>query len=654
MDQTTLPALWSDIERLLERLNDEDQWDEAWEALENLSDVAKRAVAEAGLKALVALVSSDTAVDQEAATAVLANLAYDDANCTRIAKDGGIAPLIALATNGAAGGQEPAALALRNLAHDNWYNRAAIAERLVGLLSSGAAEEQAGEAAWALAQLAYCNATNQGAIVKAGGVEALVAFALSGAAGGLEKAVQALSELAWRNDTNSAAIVEAFVAAANGDNHEQAGRAMMVFTDVGSANRAAVAEVLVRVAADEINYEDMWKEILGKQPKLVFQDCQCKGYGKAVYKRCVILGQPLLGIRPVHSIECSKMKMKGRGPPLVARAMEVFTRGGANICFAVAEALASEGDQARVERLMQILTRGNDTNRATIAAGLVALLTSRYSQKRGARAMEIFTRGKAENCVAIVEADGIAALVQQVARGSAKKATFAVLRNIACDAVSWTMHFLRLFEQCYGHADVHASILAYIEPNNFTIVRALVALVRSDGDRGRVKAAEALAYLAGDAANHIVIAETGGIAALAEFVKFVKHEQVAQASQAVRALAILADDAANHTAIVKAGSIPSLVEFVTWGTKFGQARAARTLGWLGRVAANRPAIVKAGGVKVLAVLVQDLKMSCEYDHVWYEAVAALKLLRDNPRDEEIFHTIFAIGMEWGDSNILCE
>ena len=650
MGQTRLPAGWRDIRELHNRLNDEDKWDAVAEALGNLSDVAKSAIAEAGCKALVALVSSDTAVDQEAATAVLANLANSRRNRAAIAAADGIAPLVALATSGAPGGKEAVA-ALRNLTHDD-TNRDGIAERLVGLLSSGAAEEQAGEAAWALAQLADCNATNQGAIVKAGGVEALVAFALSGAAGGLEKAVQALSELAWRNDTNSAAIVEAFVAADNGDNHEQAGRLMKVFTDVGSANRAAVAEVLVRVAADEINYEDMWKEILGKQPKLVFQDCQCKGYGKAVHKRCVILGQPLLGIRPVHSIECSKIKMKDRGPPLVARAMEVFTRGGANICFAVAEALASEGDQARVERLMQILTRGNDTNRATIAAGLVALLTSRYSQKRGARAMEIFTRGKAENCVAIVEADGIAALVQQVARGSAKKATFAVLRNIACDAASWTMHFLRLFEQCYGHADVHASILAYIEPNHFTIVRALVALVRSDGDRGRVKAAEALAYLAGDAANHIVIAETGGIAALVEFVEFVKYEKYA--SQAVRALAILAVDAANHTAIVKAGSIPSLVEFVTWGTKFGQAQAAQTLGSLGRVAANRPAIVKAGGVTVLAELVHDLKVSHEYDHAWREAVAALKLLRDDPYDEEVSHAIFEVAWAWGDSNLLCE
>ena len=649
MGQTTLPAGWREFEQLANRLYSVDKRDEVWEALENLSDVAESAIAEAGLKALVALVSSDTAVDQEAATAALRTLANSRRNRAAIAAADGIAPLVALATSGAPGGKEAVA-ALRNLTHDD-TNRAGIAERLVGLLSSGAAEEQAGEAAWALAQLAECNATNQGAIVKAGAVEALVALALSGAAGGLEKAVQALSELAWRNDTNSAAIVEAFVAAANGDHHEQAGRAMKVFTDVGFANRAAVAEVLVRVAADEINYEDMWKEIfetIGMLPK----DCQCKAYGKAVYNRCVKSGRPLQGIRPVHSKECSKEIVKGRGPPLVARAMEVFTRGGANICFAVAEALASEGDQARVERLMQILTRGNDTNRATIAAGLVALLTSRYSQKRGARAMEIFTRGKAENCVATVEADGIAALVQQVARGSAKKATFAVLRNIACDAVSWTMHFLRLFEQCYGHADVHACILAYIEPNNFTIVRALVALVRSDGDRGRVKAAEALAYLAGDAANHIVIAETGGIAALVEFVEFVKYEKYA--SQAVRALAILAVDAANHTAIVKAGSIPSLVKLVTWGTKFGQAQAAQTLGSLGHVAANRPAIVKAGGVRVLAELVHDLKVSGEYDHAWREAVAALKLLRDDPYDEEVSHAISEVACAWGDSNLMDE
>jgi len=60
---------------------------------------------------------------------------------------------------------------------------------------------------------------------------------------------------------------------------------------------------------DEINYNDMWKEIfetIGMLPK----DCQCKAYGKAVYNRCVLSGKSLRGIRPKHSVECSKKIVK--------------------------------------------------------------------------------------------------------------------------------------------------------------------------------------------------------------------------------------------------------------------------------------------------------------------------------------------------------
>ena len=81
--------------------------------------------------------------------------------------------------------------------------------------------------------------------------------------------------------------------------------------------------------------------------------------------------------------------------------------------------------------------------------------------------MEIFTRGKADNCGAIAEADGIAALVQHVASGKAETETLAVLRRLACDAVGiGTRYFLRVSTHNRGDPDAHAQILSYIKPKN--------------------------------------------------------------------------------------------------------------------------------------------------------------------------------------------
>jgi len=56
---------------------------------------------------------------------------------------------------------------------------------------------------------------------------------------------------------------------------------------------------------EEISEEEMWEDIfqtIGILPR----DCPCKQYGKALYKRCVIDGKALRGIRPKHAIGCTK------------------------------------------------------------------------------------------------------------------------------------------------------------------------------------------------------------------------------------------------------------------------------------------------------------------------------------------------------------
>ena len=362
---------------------------------------------------------------------------------------------------------------------------------LVALVRNGAAGDQE-RTARALANLAYDNATNKVAIAEAGGIAALVALVTNGAAGGREQAAGALGNLA-RNDTNRVAIAEALVVAAN-RNNEQIVRAMKAFANDDSSNRAALAKALVMAAA-----------------------------------------------------------ANGRGIQLAARTVERFTRGDAANRFAVANAVAREGDQAWVARAMHSLTYGHAANRATIAAGLVALMASKRDQNRAARAMETFSRGKADNCVAIAEADGIAALVQHVASGKAETATLAVLRRLACDAVGiGTRYFLRVSTQLRGHTYVHADILAYIKPKNrATIVDALVALVASGAAGGQERAAAALAVLACDVPNQTAIAAAGGVVALVALAGNGTVWGRIRASQALSNLAVVDIDANGRRAEMK-------------------------------------------------------------------------------------------------------
>ena len=105
-------------------------------------------------------------------------------------------------------------VALEKLAEADADNRAAIARRLVGLLSGGSAREQK-QTLRVLVPFADSSATNKAAIVEAGAIEALVALLTNGVADDhfLEYlTVWALRNLAHGNDANRAAIATALVA----------------------------------------------------------------------------------------------------------------------------------------------------------------------------------------------------------------------------------------------------------------------------------------------------------------------------------------------------------------------------------------------------------------------------------------------------------
>ena len=136
------------------------------------------------------------------------------------------------------GGMQTAQGALRRgallmLASQDAANCTLIAQRLLGLLSGGSADDQEEAAADAMSELAYSADAMAAAIAAAGGIEPLVALATNGAAGGQEAAARALKTLVHNNDANRAAIVPALLAlVANGTAHRQK-RAAWVLATLG-------------------------------------------------------------------------------------------------------------------------------------------------------------------------------------------------------------------------------------------------------------------------------------------------------------------------------------------------------------------------------------------------------------------------------------
>ena len=142
------------------------------------------------IERLMEELQADDAHVAAAAAEALDRLASNDATSSAIVEAGGVEELVAHATNDEADGQEEAARALRNLAC-NATNRAAVVERLVGLLSRGAARGRKA-AARALGSLARDNAAIRVAIVAAGAVDPLVVMRDAG--GRLKEAAEAALE----------------------------------------------------------------------------------------------------------------------------------------------------------------------------------------------------------------------------------------------------------------------------------------------------------------------------------------------------------------------------------------------------------------------------------------------------------------------------
>ena len=175
-----------------------------------------------GIEALVALVRSGAAGGQVHAAEALASLAQrgrlacDHAICTAIVAAGAIAALVELLRSGAADGQKAAEDALVELTEADNANCTPIAQRFVGLLSGGSAEDQE-QAARVLTRLAYEDIVNEPvrepvngvAIAAAGGIEALVALVRNGADRVQYQAAWALQNLACDNAANKAAIIAA-------------------------------------------------------------------------------------------------------------------------------------------------------------------------------------------------------------------------------------------------------------------------------------------------------------------------------------------------------------------------------------------------------------------------------------------------------------
>ena len=312
----------------------------------------------------VKALQSGDADGKEAVVEALEDLANkDNANRTAIAQR-----LVGLLSGGSADDQEQFARVLGRIAY--WDTRRTVIleaggiEPLVAVVRSGAADGQKW-AAGALGHLAD-DAANQAAIAEAGGIEALVALATNGAAGGQQKAARALRNLAHDNDANQAAIVKALLAlvangAADGQEEATAGLARR------NANCTAIAQLFVALVAN--------------------------GAASGQEKAVGALATNQAAIAEAGGIE----------------ALVALVRNGTADCQdSAAQALSS-------------LAHDNAANRAAIATALVALATNGAagSQESAASALGHLAWKNAANQAAIVAAGGVEALVALVRNGAA-------------------------------------------------------------------------------------------------------------------------------------------------------------------------------------------------------------------------------------------
>jgi len=75
--------------------------------------------------------------------------------------------------------------------------------------------------------------------------------------------------------------------------------------DANDGNNDEENDNKTELIPEEISEEAIWEDIfetIGILPR----DCPCKQYSKALYKRCVVDGKTLRGIRPKHAIACTK------------------------------------------------------------------------------------------------------------------------------------------------------------------------------------------------------------------------------------------------------------------------------------------------------------------------------------------------------------
>lgn len=261
---------------------------------------------------------------------------------------------------------------------------------------------------------------------------------------------------------------------------------------------------------------------------------------------------------------------EGSIPPLLELVKDKESSCHENATMALCQLAQTEENQAAISKAGGI-------------APLVTLLssTNEATQQYTSTALDSLAQDNIENQIALAKAGAIQPLIKLLGSDSKETQTHSV--------------------------GVLLSLASHDEDSRNAVVKRLVAILEVRNATAQMKAAEALAVLAGRSSeNRRAITTADAIAPLVRLLG--DGRQVRANTPQERAAAVLADLARmgeNKLAIVANGGVRPLVAMLSSDAPEARSQAAGALWHLAAIASSKTAIAEAGGIAPLVALLSD-------------------------------------------------
>ena len=485
---------------------------------------------------------------EEQAAAALANLASDSSdNRDSIMDAGGIAPLLALLESGSAKAKEKAIHAISQLAYNERIQRAIADAGGVPMLASAlvststnvkdmaSSSQLLSLSAYAIAQLADGNHSNQLALAEAGAIPPLVSMLGSPSSEMQANAARALAGLSRDNTDNQAAVARtgavaplcSLVREGASNVKEHSAAALWALSERNAPNKATVAKlggieplVMLLMGGET---EGSLSNAVGALTSLAAKHADnCETIAKMLVARLT-----------------SRMAMVGSGSTRLLTGISILCNSSPANQFAMAKA-------GGIAPLISWLSGSLDSRQAC----------NEDAQREAARAVLAVAANNASLQTTIVKSDGIQPLISLVSKGNLQAQEYAA-RTL------WHL------------ASSHESVSAIAEHGG---MRPLVAMLAVEDSHAQELAAVVVSRLG--KSHAVELAQVGAITPLVRLVRLGKPAAQQHAACALAEIAVFPE---HRDAIAfEAGGIPPLVQLLKSTVVGTPEMAARALAHLAR------------------------------------------------------------------------